>query len=203
MSESDTAALRLEGKLTGRSAKKFSELAKSGDKCFELLMILQGSVKCRTVSNDGRYSVEEVLHAPFVIEPWRLFGLSQRYASTYVAMMPVMMLVMKKNDVMQVMSESLVFRANYLNIVATKLQKTEQRLWHPMGAEVKDRLVQFIKNHCVYPAGHKTIHIQMKTMARELGCSRLEVSNALHELEDEEKIIISRERIEIPMLEIL
>lgn len=43
----------------------------------------------------------------------------------------------------------------------------------------------------------------MNVMAKELGCSRLEVSEALHRLEDRQLIVMRRSYIEIPTLQLL
>jgi DNA-binding GntR family transcriptional regulator len=43
----------------------------------------------------------------------------------------------------------------------------------------------------------------MKKLAFHLGCSRLEVSNALNALADQERLILKRGIIEIPALQLL
>ena len=61
----------------------------------------------------------------------------------------------------------------------------------------------FIRRHVYYPAGKKILYIKMTQLAKELGYSRLEISNALNALSDAERIILKRGIIEIPALQLL
>jgi DNA-binding IclR family transcriptional regulator len=49
--------------------------------------------------------------------------------------------------------------------------------------------------------GRKELHIGMQQLANRLNASRLGVSRALHTLENQGLLVLSREKIEIPFAE--
>ena len=80
----------------------------------------------------------------------------------------------------------MTFRLNLMNIIATQSQRYSRRLWHQMNENIEKRIVRFVKDRCIYPAGQKQLRTKMTVLARELGCSRLEISEALHRLEEKQ-----------------
>lgn len=181
--------------------KKGKTLVEAGKECKTLHLIVGGRLAFETWSDDHSYSVVEKLDAPLLIQAECIFGLTQRYFSTVKTITACRMLVMDKMTVVRLMNISETFRINFLNIVTTQSQKLRRQLWHQWSDDIEQRVVRFIKEHCMHPAGEKRINIQMNILARELGCSRLEVSQALHSLEDKELIIMRRAFIEVPMMQ--
>jgi Mn-dependent DtxR family transcriptional regulator len=72
-----------------------------------------------------------------------------------------------------------------------------------MSENIEKRIIRSVKDRCIYPAGQKQLRTKMTVLARELGCSRLEISEALHRLEEKQLLIVKRTIIEIPMLQLL
>lgn len=183
--------------------KKGKTIVKAGKECKALYIIVEGRLTYETWSDDRSYSVQEKLDAPLLIQPERIFGLTQRFTSTATALTVCKMIVIDKMMVVKLMDISNTFRINFVNIVTTQSQRLQRQLWHQWPQTIEQRVVRFIKEHCAYPAGEKRINIQMNTLARELGCSRLEVSQALHSLEDKELVIMRRAFVEVPMMQLL
>ena len=181
--------------------KKGKTIVEAGKECKALHIIVEGRVAYETWSDDRSYSVQEKLDAPLLIQPERIFGLTQRFTSTVTALSVCKMIVIDKMMVVKLMDMSNTFRINFVNIVTTQSQRLQRQLWHQWPQTIEQRVVRFIKEHCAYPAGEKRINIQMNTLARELGCSRLEVSQALHQLEEKELIIMRRAIVDIPMMQ--
>lgn len=181
--------------------KKGKVVVEAGKECKDLHIMIAGRLAFKTCSDDNSYSVVEKLDAPLLIQPECIFGLTQRYTSTVTTLSACRMMVIDKMKVVKLMELSSTFRINYLNIVTTQSQKYRRQIWHQWSQPIEKRVVRFFKNHCVYPAGEKRIYIQMNVLARELGCSRLEVSQALHQLEEKELIIMRRAIIDIPMMQ--
>ena len=107
----------------------------------------------------------------------------------------------EKKMVMKLMEISMTFRLNYLNVITTMTQKLHGNIWHPMPESIEKRIIRFVKDRSHYPAGSKSLRIKMNVMAKELGCSRLEVSEALHRLQDRKLIVMGRSCIRIPTLQ--
>ncbi len=183
--------------------KKGSVIVLSGNTCNALVTITTGVAECTTVSDDNSYKLEETMPAIHVIEPDKLFGLEQRYRSTFRALTPCNTLEISKDSLHELIGKYLIVRLNYLNLVCRNSQKLEHNPWKAMPKDTKQSIVAFIKNRVHHPAGSKCLHIKMTDLAEELNSSRWAVSNALNELADEERIILKRGIIEIPALQLL
>lgn len=203
MSEAELSSYREEGLFSVGTLTRGTEIACRGDKVESLLVLTDGTVRCSTVADDGSYRMDELLHAPLLLQPECLFGMRQRYTTTYVATTACNIVAIRKMDVVTMMNRSIVFRINFLNAITTTAQRINAQTWHQQSADIPQRIIRFIKDRTQYPAGHKRLYINMVDLARELGCSRLEVSEALHLLEDRELIIMHRSSIEIPMMQML
>ena len=190
-------------RLVSSHAKKGQMIVTADQSCDSLIIVVKGEVTCITRSDDNSYSMEEHLQAPLLIQPEHIFGIRQRYTMSYRAYSHCDVIRIGKQMVLKLMEISMTFRLNYLNAVTTNSQKLHAGLWHPMPDEIDRRVIRFIKDHTHYPAGRKSLRIKMNVMAKELGCSRLEVSEALHRLEDRQLIVMRRSYIEIPTLQLL
>ena len=203
MSPAELESLHEDGAFAVRTVSKGTTIALEGTRCEGLHIIIEGTTLCVTMSNGKAYSMEENIQSPTVIELDRLFGKQQRYGSAWVASTPCSILTVSKAHVLKLMDISMVFRINFLNAVTAHSQRISDSLWHQQYDDIPHRVIRFIKDHCQYPAGSKVLRIKMKTLARELGCSRLEVSEALHLLQDKELIRLRRSAIEVPMMQLL
>ena len=61
--------------------------------------------------------------------------------------------------------------------------------------------MRFLGQHCLYPAGSKTFYILMTQLADEIGDSRLDISRALNQLQDEGLLQLYRGRIKVMQME--
>lgn len=200
MTASELASFRSQGMLSVGTVTKSSTLVKVGNKCERLIIITEGTIRIVTESDDKSYAVEENVKGPMIIQPERLFGLNQYHTSTYTSMTLCHYVTIDKNDVVKMMEKSMVFRINFLNVLSTMNQRVGRRMWHQQSEDVVQRIIRFAKDHCQYPAGRKYLRMGMSEMAREIGCSRLEVSQALHQLENQDRVRMHRMTIEIPEL---
>jgi CRP-like cAMP-binding protein len=175
-------------------------IAKEGDRCDQLTLILNGNVTVVTTLNTHS-SFTETLHSPIVLQPERLFGLHQQYTHTFMAATPCQMLIIQKQDIMKLASTYPIFQINLLNILSTKVQKMENRQWMTTPVSLRKRLVNFFVSRCLYPAGEKDFKMRMTDLAHELNCSRLDISKCLNAMQEEQLLILSRGRITIPHLE--
>lgn len=171
--------------------------------CNEMLFVLSGTVEIITESADHSYTVSEYCTAPLQIQPQRLFGLRQRYTSTYKAKSPCSLMTLSKSEVVKIYNNYEVFRINLLNQIASDYQKLADRQWASSGNTLRSRIVNFFKVHSYRPAGEKFFKIKMNTLANELNDSRLNVSIELNKLQNEGQISLSRGMIHVIALESL
>ena len=203
MGRSELADIEQDVQIGDTHAKRGTILASENEACTALVLVARGTVLASTRSDDHSYQIDETLQAPLLIQPEHIFGIKQRYTSTFSAQTYCEVIRIEKPMVLRLMELSMTFRLNLMNIIATQSQRNSRRLWHQMSEDIEKRIVRFIKDHCIYPAGQKQLRTKMTVLARELGCSRLEVSEALHRLEDKQLLIVRRTIIEIPMLQLL
>ena len=106
-----------------------------------------------------------------------------------------------KDEVLRLSNRFLVFHLNLLNLYATQTQKLQRQPWHRFPATLSERIVRFLSQRCLYPAGPKTFYILMTRIAAEVGDSRLDVSRALNQLQADGLLHLHRGRIEVPQME--
>lgn len=174
---------------------------KSGDNCRQLYFLINGSLKVRSFADDYGYHVEELISAPYIIQLESVFGYNQRYTRDFIAQTDVNFLTLDKEEVVRLTEDFLVFRLNMINHFATQSQKQMRQMWYRAPQSLEDRVVRFLTQRCLYPAGHKTFNILMTRLAEEINDSRLNVSRILNDMQHRGLIELSRGKIEIPQLE--
>lgn len=201
MSNDDLTLLIGHTKLDFRKAASQSIIAKADEPCRQLLFLLDGELQVEGAAPNRHYIITETMHAPMAIQPERLFGLEQHYSRTFTAIAPCSILSISKQEVLRLLEDHMIFRFNLLNITAACAHRHERRLWQLPVSKIEQRIIRFITARCIRPAGEKHVKIKMSDLAQELGCNRLEVSKALHTLQDEGLLSLSRNYIHIPLLE--
>lgn len=169
--------------------------------CNHLTLLLSGSVSVETRSDDGSYTLVEQLSAPVMLEPEVLFGYRQRHTHTFRALTPVSLLRLDRSEVVRLTETFFIFRINLLNLLATHTQKLLHQPWRRCPQSLEERIVRFMAQRCLHPAGPKTLYILMTRLAAEVGDSRLDVSRALNHLQREGLLTLHRGRIEVPQME--
>ena len=176
-------------------------IVKDGDVCNHLIFLTTGTLSVETVSDDHTCRVCETVNAPYAIQTEQLFGLTQRYTSTFKTLSDCSLISIDKQEVMLLLETQLVFRINMLNMLAADAQRIRHRAWHSAPQSLHQRIMRFFFSHCLYPAGPKTFYILMNQLAAELNDSRLNISRALNAMQTEGLLTLHRGRIQIPMLE--
>jgi len=203
LSEDDLKNALLLARMTLQRIKKGSVIVEEYSLCAAPVFVLNGKVEVDTYSDSRSYHVVERLEAPFMIEPDRLYGLSTHYRSTYYAATACDTLSMPKEDFMMLITKYDIVRFNFFNAICRKAQQADNLLWLGNKGSLKEGMINFFRRHCITPTGYKTFYIKMVQMADELNVKRLYVSQALNDLDKDEKIILKRGIIEIPELRLL
>ena len=134
----------------------------------------------------------ETAAAPLLFEPEALFGVSPHYASLYRALTPCSVIGIGKDEIYKLIDRFPIFRINYFNLLSALIQKRHARCWRSHSESIDSRVVDFIHSHSRYPVGAKRVVVKMVRLAQELGCSRLEVSRALHRLQNQGRLQLFR-----------
>ncbi len=178
-------------------------IVKAGDACSQLHFLVNGTVSVESSADDKGYTFIERMSAPYILQQESIFGYYQHYTHTFTAQTDINMLVLDKEEVVRLSEDFLLFRLNLMNVISTRAQKVVRELWRRSPYTLRERIVRFLAQHCVYPAGEKVCKIRMNRLAQELNESRLKISRALNQMEQEGLLVLHRGSIEIPQLEAL
>lgn len=168
--------------------------------CDSMYLLTNGTVKAETASSDNGYSVTEETSALLIIQPENIFGLHQRFRSTFTASADTNLIAISKAEVTRLYENFTVFRLNVTNMLATKVQRQQSRAWNRPPADLRERIVRFFASHCQYDNGHKVFKIKMERLGMEVNDSRLDVSRALNSMQRDNLLSLGRGRIVIPSL---
>jgi len=201
MSRNDLAEIVAHTKFGFQKYDDGERIVAEGEPCRRLMMLTDGCIEAHTATADKGFLFVETLHSPCTLQPERLYGLSQRYATTFLARGRCNLITLDKEEVLRLVDSFLVFQLNILNILSTKSQKAVRAYWAQLPTSLRQRIKRFFECHCSYPAGEKTVYIKMTRLAEELNDNRLNISKELHRMQDDGLITLARGRILIPALE--
>ncbi|MBQ8047694.1 MAG: Crp/Fnr family transcriptional regulator [Prevotella sp.] len=176
-------------------------ITRADTSCTHLYLLMSGEAEVSTQSDDHSYRLSETISGPLLIEPERLFGLTPYYSRSFMARSECRVLSIEKQAVLRLCADHLIVRINLLNIMATLSQRQQRQPWRQAPKTLAERIVRFVEQHALRPAGHKVLHIKMERLAEELNDSRLDISSALHELDRRGLVILSRGVIDFPAFE--
>ncbi|MBQ8655513.1 MAG: Crp/Fnr family transcriptional regulator [Prevotella sp.] len=176
-------------------------IVREGTPCTHLYFLISGTMSAETEADDHSYSVEETITAPYLIQPERLFGMYQRYSSTFKTTSACHFITIDKQEVMLLLETQMTFRINMLTLLATNVQRLGHQPWRQAPGSLRLRMTRFFIQHCLRPAGHKVFRITMQRLADELNCHRVHVSQTLADMQAGGLVNVSRGRIIIPSLE--
>lgn len=176
-------------------------IVSEGDICDRLLFLIDGIIDATGRADDNGYSITERLYAPGILQPERIFGLTQRFTRTFMAAGNCRFISLDKIDALALADSYEIFRLNLLNIICTKSQRLTRYPWRIQPKDIRSKIVRFIEARSLRPAGEKTMTITMERLGLELGESRLNVSRELNAMDNEGAISLRRGRIHIAALE--
>lgn len=170
-------------------------LLKEGTGCHELIFVLKGEISSSTTSTDGSFSFVEYLPAPYLIEPYAMFGMNTSYTSTYRARTEVHTVSISKAFVIKELFSYDIFRLNYMNIISNRAQMLQNRLWNIPGYSLEARIAYFILSHAERLSGEKVLKIKMEDLAQVVNETRAGVSKALNGMQERGLIELHRGEI--------
>lgn len=169
------------------------EVIVQGQHCKTLTMLMRGTLLCTTKGNG--WTLEEEIHAPAVIEEEALWSLSQTYNHSYRPKCEGQLLVIDRKHIMQTMLHNDIFRINLLTRMSTRLERNYLSTLKPPTVSVVQKIEKFLSEISSNSTTPKRLHIKMTTLADILCETRLNVSQALRQMQEERALTLSREQI--------
>ena len=176
-------------------------IVEQGSKCNAIVFALDGKIVSEKKDEAIGYSLTEYFDAPFVIEPYSLFGMYPSYTATYKALTDVSVVSVEKRDILSVLNKFEIFQINYLNLLSNHAQGLTLRLWNIHSGDAVEKIVNFVRKRCLTPQGEKKLRIRMEDFAGLTGETRMSISKGLNTLKEKKLISLGRKEITIPDFE--
>ncbi len=198
MSSSDMMQMAAHTRFEFLKLPQGKHIVRAGEVCRHLHLLTDGQIKAETKSQDGAWRLIEDIPAPFIIQPERIVGISQRFTTTFTTTTESHFISISKREMNNLADSILVFRLNLIGLFATRAQLLNDATRLAPPSSLRGHIVRFLRSRCIYPSGRKVFHILMQRLALEVNDSRLDVSHALNEMHNEGLIQLTRGIITIP-----
>ena len=157
-------------------------IIRQGTRCDQLFFLLNGSILAHTADKEHNYALSEVFKAPYIIEPYSLFGMDTCFKATYQANEEAKLLSIDKQFIYNEVINYEIFRLNSLNKLSNRCQTASQKLWNGHIGTVEEKFASFLLNRCQRADGEKYLQITMEDLGNLINETRINVSRMLNSL---------------------
>jgi CRP-like cAMP-binding protein len=201
MSQADFNSLLQKIRLDFVMYEEGAAIISAGDRCKSFAFLINGTVESSRIGMDGNLAFMEQADAPFLIEPYSMFGRAGSYLRTYTAVTPCSFLMVDKQYIYTELGKYNICRMNLLNILSGRVQQLDSHIWTLKETSLRERIIRFVKGLSDTQTGFKKLSIKMNDLALLMDATRLNVSRELNSLEADGLISLRRKEILIPALE--
>lgn len=174
-------------------------IARDSRPCQSITILLSGEVAVSRESDDHQYRLTEYIHAPATLHVADIFGRSLRYTADYRSLTECSVVQIPRTDVMRLLDEQLIFRLNVINIMALTYAKETARPFKAIPDTLRQRIIRFITDRCIWPTGTKVLSIKMSTLRGILSVGRDLLSAELNAMQRDGILQLSRGKITIKL----
>lgn len=178
--------------------KAMEKIVSQKSPCNQLIFLLNGELVSEAKNKNDLYTWYEYFNEPFVIEPYSLFGMHPNYTASYTATTDINIVSIDKSFILTELNQYEIFQLNYLNIISNRAQVFRERLLDNKTHSLEEQIINFFLYHSEKLNGKKLLRIKMEDFAWLLSDTRLSVSRALNEMQENGLLMLRRKEIEIP-----
>ena len=175
-------------------------LLNQGDTCTHLLLVANGVLRRKYVSQDGRIRLAANLHSPLAVEPENLYGLHCHYHNSYFAETDLQVISIRKADVGKCLMNVPVFRYNLLNYLSAVAHKQTLLMTPYPPRTVVGKFLHLLEILCREGDSEISMSVKMTDLALYLEETRLTVSRMLNRLASQQIIGLARSTITLRSL---
>lgn len=198
MSKDNITAILDKVKLEYHTYNDKETLCNKGDECDKFLLLTKGVITSIAESPDGTYTIEEEHSAPYAIEPYSMFGYNTKYNRRYTSKETSTTLTIEKSYFFSEFTKQNIFTLNFMNLISRRVQLLNSAIWEYTPATIEGRIITFIAKRSETTQGCKRVSIKMERLATLLCETRLNISRALNNLQNQGLITLGRKEIYIP-----
>jgi CRP-like cAMP-binding protein len=181
-----------------KKCKKGDVIALEGDSYDQLIIIVKGSVVGEMMDFEGRVLRVEQRSVPETVATAFIFGKNNRLPVTITAMEETRLLLIPREDLVDLFAKNAVVLHNFLDIMANRAQFLSRQLKLLGLSSIKGKIAHYLLEQ-VKKQGSD--YIQMMHTQNELsemfGVARPSVARALREMNEEEYILSKGKKIQI------
>jgi CRP-like cAMP-binding protein len=127
-----------------RSYKAEDAIAYCGDKCENLHLILEGSVRGEMINYSGKSIVVSEIHAPDTFAEDFLFADKNKLLVNIIANTKTQILTIYKTDLLKLLHSNQKFMENYLKITSNRFVVVTEKIKFLMIKTVKEKLANYL-----------------------------------------------------------
>jgi CRP-like cAMP-binding protein len=180
--------------------KQFSDkevLAYSGEKVEKAMIMLEGKLQGEMVDFAGNSLKIEEIEPPQMVAAAFLFGSQSEFPVNLSALSDGKMLIIFKNDFIQLLSADQRVLKNYLNIIYGKAQFLSQKITFLSFKTIKEKIAYYLLQN--YKSDNQIVIINQRQtgLAEMFGVARPSLARSIGEMESDQLIKWERNQVEI------
>ncbi len=169
----------------------------SGNICNNLLIILNGTVKCEMTDIEGKVVKIDQLESPYPVAPAFIFGKNNRFPVNVISVTDCSILYIAKDSLLQLLCSDKNILLNYLNIVSDRAQFLSYKMKFLNFNTIRRKFLSYL----FHLSGGRLTPINIpqsrQGLADFFGVARQSLARVINELEEEKIIKISGKEIHI------
>jgi len=169
-------------------------IALSGDRIISQLLVVEGSVKGEMIDFTGRTIKIEDIESPRLLAPAFMFGNSNSFPVNIVANNDVVILSIRKEEFLKLLTLSTRVLHNYLDIISNRAQFLSGKMKFLSFQTIKGKIANYLLGIST-KVGSKELRLQksQEELAELFGVTRPSLARAIREL-DRDGVISAKGR---------
>ena len=186
-----------------RSYNKGEVIARQGDKCKYLYILLKGSVKTEMITETGGQLTIEVIKAPRPLASAFLFAEKNTFPVDVITLEDSFLLMIPKEEVIQLFQKDAAFLQRYITYNSNKTQFLSHKLQVLTIKTIKGKLAHYILEqlsvcHSISPSINTFFMDKNQTeLAKYFGVTRPALARTLSKIQQEGAIETQRNKITV------
>ena len=172
-------------------------IALSEERCNNLLVLLNGSVKGEMIDFSGKIIKIEDIEAPGTLAGAFLFGKNNRFPVNIVANKTVELLLIPKSSVIKLLQSSDIILENFLNAISSRTQFLSGKIKFLSFKTIKGKIAHYILDLDKEKSGIIILPKTQKELADYFGVTRPALARAIGEMKRDGIVDAKGKSIEI------
>lgn len=172
-------------------------IAQSGEKVQSLIVMLRGKVSGEMVNFSGKILKIEDIEAPHLLATAFLFGGGNCFPVNVVSCSEVELLVIRREDFVQLMLRNKQILLNYLHVVSSRSQFLSEKLRFLSFKTLKGKMAHYLLQKTGGRREETELDRSQRELAELFNVARPSLGRAIGEMEQEGILLVERRKVKI------